>query len=79
MSRFKTVRNPALTEAEKQQILSRLIALKELMNGCTANLEIGCEDYKLLDHLGREVMTAGETIAKSRFWGKPEMHKIGGK
>lgn len=76
MSRFKTVRNPALTEAEKQQILSRLIALKELMNGCTANLEIGCEDYKLLERLGREVMTAGEQISKSGYWGK-EAHSIG--
>lgn len=79
MSRFKTIRNPALTEAEKQQILSRLIALKDLMNSYAAHLEISSEDYDLLDRLGREIMTAGETIAKSRFWGKPEMHKIGGK
>ena len=70
MSRFKTVRNPALTEAEKQQILSRLIALKELMNGCTAHLEIGSEDYDLLQRLGREI------IAKSEYWGK-EAHSIG--
>ena len=76
MSRFKTIRNPALTEAEKQQLLSRMIALKELMNSCLTNLEIGSEDYKLLDRLGREVMSAGETIEKSRFWGK-DYHRIG--
>lgn len=77
MSRYKTIRNPALTEAQKQQLLSRLIALKDLMNSCTTNLEIGSEDYELLQRLGREIMSAGETIAKSRFWGKSEMHSIG--
>ncbi len=76
MSRFKTIRKPALTEAEKQQLLSRMIALKELMNSCLTNLEIGSEDYKLLDRLGREVMTAGETISKSSYWGN-EAHRIG--
>ncbi|KAB2792557.1 hypothetical protein F9K96_05280 [Brucella anthropi] len=76
MSRFKTVRNPALTEAEKQQILSRLIELKSYLNGCSAHLEIGSEDYDLLQRLGREIMSAGETIAKSEYWGK-EAHSIG--
>nr|WP_278520762.1 hypothetical protein [Brucella anthropi] len=76
MSRFKTVRNPALTEAEKQQILSRIIALKEVLNGCSAHLEIGCEDYDLLQRLGREIVSAGETIAKSPYWGKTA-HSIG--
>lgn len=76
MSRFKSARNPALTEAEKQQFLSRLIALKELMNGYSAHLEIGCDDYKLLERLGREVMSAGETISKSGYWGK-SAHSIG--
>nr|WP_313372613.1 hypothetical protein [Brucella intermedia] len=79
MSRYKSIRNPALTEDQKQQLLSRLIALKEVMTSCTTVLEINSEDYKLLDRLSREVMHAGETIAKSRFWGRYEMHSIGGK
>jgi len=76
MLRFKTIRNPALTEAEKQQILSRIIALKEVLNGCSMHLEIGCEDYQLVQHLGKEIMDAGQTIAKSPFWGTVA-HKIG--
>lgn len=78
MSRFKTMRHPALTEAEKEQILSRLIGLKELMSGCSTHLEIGCEDYEILHRLGRELMTAGETISKSSYWGRTA-HRIGGK
>lgn len=78
MSRFKSARNPALTEAEKQQILSRIIELKSYMNGCSAHLEIGCEDYEILHRLGRELMTAGEHISKSVYWEK-DAHRIGGK
>lgn len=76
MSRYKSIRNPELTEAEKQQILSRLIELKSYLNGCSARLEIGSEDYDLLQRLGREIMSAGETIAKSEYWGKTS-HSIG--
>jgi hypothetical protein len=77
MSRFKSQRFPALSEAEKQQLLSRLIALRDVMNGYSTHLNIGCEDYQMLDRLGREIMHAGEYIAKSPFWGK-EMNRIGG-
>lgn len=68
MSRFKTIRHPSLSEAEKQQILSRLIGLKDYLNQCSTNLRIGCDDYRLIDKLGQSIMETGGTIAASRYW-----------
>lgn len=68
MSRFKTMRYPSLSEAEKQQILSRLIGLKDYLNHCSTHLQIGCDDYRLIDKLGQSIMETGETIAASRYW-----------
>lgn len=78
MSRFKSARNPALTEAEKQQILKKIIDLKSLLNGYSTNLVIGSEDYRTVDRLGRDIMSAGETISQSPFFGQ-DMHRCGGK